>query len=55
MLLAGVLSGIEALVTMFPAVLHLPRGVMAAVVPVVIGAALVSRLVAQRDLPDSKE
>lgn len=55
MLLAGVLSGIEAMVTMFPAVLHLPRGVMAFVVPVIIGAALVARLVAQRDLPDSKE
>lgn len=50
MLLAGLLSGFEALVTMFPFALHLPRELMAVVVPVIIGAALVSRLVAQHDL-----
>lgn len=53
MLLAGLLSGTEALVTLFPFVLHLPREVMAAIVPVVIGAALVARLVAQKDLPEA--
>ena len=55
MLLAGALSGAEALVTIFPDVLHLPRGFMAVIVPVVIGAALVARLVAQRDLPEAGE
>lgn len=55
MLLAGVLSGAEALVTIYPFALHLPRQVMAVIVPVVIGAALVARLVAQRDLPEGGE
>ena len=52
MLLAGLLSGAEALVTLFPFALHLPRGAMAVIVPILIGAALVARLVAQKDLPD---
>lgn len=55
MLLAGALSGAEALVTIFPDVLHLPRGVMAMVVPLIIAGALVARLVAQRDLPEAEK
>ena len=53
MLLAGVLSGGEALVTIFPDQLHLSRHTLAIIVPLVIAAALVARLVAQRDLPES--
>ena len=55
MLLAGLLSGIEALVTIFPDQLHLSRHTLAVLVPLVIGAALVARLVAQQDLPEAGE
>ena len=55
MLLAGALSGAEALVTIFPDQLHLSRHVLAVLVPLVIGAAFVARLVAQEDLPEADE
>ena len=55
MLLAGALSGIEALVTIYPDALHLERGTLAVIVPLIIAAALVARLVAQQDLPEGKE
>lgn len=47
---AAVLSALEALLTLFPEVLPLPRGVLAVLVPGVIAAAFVARLVAQKGL-----
>lgn len=47
---AAVLSALEALVTLFPDVLPLSRSVLAVLVPVVIAAAFVARLIAQEGL-----
>lgn len=47
---AAVLSALEALVTLFPDVLPVSRGVLAVFVPVIIGAAFVARLIAQEGL-----
>lgn len=48
MALAAVLSAAEALLTLFPEVVPLDRQALAVLVPVVIAAAFVSRLVAQK-------
>lgn len=50
MALAAVLSALEALLTLFPDVLPVDRRVLAALVPVIIAAAFVARLVAQKDM-----
>lgn len=47
---AAVLSALEALLTLYPDVLPLPRGALAVLVPAVIAAAFVARLVAQQVL-----
>lgn len=48
MLLAGVLTGVEVVLPFFSHAL--PHGVFAALSGVTVGAALVARLVAQKDL-----
>ena len=50
MALAAVLSALEALLTLFPEVLPLDRAVLAGLVPLVIAAAFIARLVAQKDV-----
>ena len=49
--LAGLLSGVEILVTAFPDVLGLPRGVLAGVTGVVAAVALIARVMVQKDGP----
>lgn len=49
--LAGLLSGVEILVTAFPDVLGLPRGVLAGVTGVVVAVALIARVMVQKDGP----
>ena len=53
MALAGLLSGCEALVTTFPDQLHISRHILSIIVPLIIALALVSRLVAQQELPEA--
>ena len=50
MLLAALLSALEAVLTLFPDVLPVDRRVLAALVPPIIAAAFVARLVAQKDV-----
>lgn len=50
MLAAGLLSALEGLLTLYPDMLHLPRPVLALAVPLVICAAFIARVVAQKGL-----
>lgn len=50
MLLAALLSALEAVLTLFPDVLPLSRSMLAVLTPAVIGAAFAARLIAQRGL-----
>lgn len=47
---AVVLSGVEAFVPFLPALMSVPPGVMAALTPITLMAALVARLIAQKTI-----
>lgn len=49
MLIAGLLSGLEVALPFFAA--DLPRNLFAGLSALVVGAALVARIVAQKDMP----
>ncbi len=54
LIVAGALSSAEAVLTVFPDQLHLPRAVLAMIVPPMIGLAFGARLLAQRSMDDDK-
>jgi len=51
MILAGILSGIEVALPLIDGYIEIDRGIFAAASGIVVMAAFIARLVAQKDLP----
>lgn len=54
-LLASLLTGLEAALPFLPEMTYLPPGTLAAIASVVTGLALLARVVAQRDMGDKSD
>lgn len=53
--LATVLTGLEAALPFLPEIAYLPAGTLAGIASVVTGLALLARIVAQRDMEDKRD